>query len=87
MRPGRSVQNTNGMLLSVLRWSRPLEGLPRNWTILSSGSITCLLPNLLAGGSCLAGELSSYLQQHRDATETARTLDLLLDRAVSGQVT
>jgi myo-inositol-1(or 4)-monophosphatase len=30
----------------------------------------CILPNLLAGGPCLAGELSSYLQQHRDATET-----------------
>jgi myo-inositol-1(or 4)-monophosphatase len=45
---------------------------------------SCLLPNLLAGGSRLAAELSSYLQQHRDATETARTLNLLLDRAVSG---
>lgn len=44
----------------------------------------CLLPNLLAGGSRLAGKLSSYLEQHRDATETARTLNLLLDRAVSG---
>ncbi len=30
----------------------------------------CILPNLLACGPCLAGELSSYLQQHRDATET-----------------
>jgi len=30
----------------------------------------CILPNLLAGGPCLAGELSSYLQQYRDATGT-----------------
>ena len=44
----------------------------------------CLLPNLLAGGPYLAEELSSYLQQHRDATEIARTLNVLLDPAVSG---
>jgi len=30
----------------------------------------CILPNLLASGPCLAGELSSYLQQHRGATRT-----------------
>ena len=28
----------------------------------------CILPNLWAGGPCLAEELSSYLQQHREAT-------------------
>jgi myo-inositol-1(or 4)-monophosphatase len=30
----------------------------------------CILPNLLAGGPCLAAELSSYLQHFNDATET-----------------
>jgi myo-inositol-1(or 4)-monophosphatase len=27
----------------------------------------CLLPNLMAGGPCLAGEMSTYLRQHRDS--------------------
>ncbi|MGA7625020.1 MAG: 3'(2'),5'-bisphosphate nucleotidase CysQ [Candidatus Acidiferrales bacterium] len=31
----------------------------------------CLLPNLLAGGPCLSEELSIYVQQPRDAAETA----------------
>jgi myo-inositol-1(or 4)-monophosphatase len=42
-------------------------------SFLRFNDMPCLLPNLLAGGSCLAGDLSSYLQQHRDTTETART--------------
>jgi myo-inositol-1(or 4)-monophosphatase len=54
-------------------------------TFLCFNNTPCLLPNLLAGGPCLAGELSSYLRQHRDATELARTLNLLLERAVSGR--
>lgn len=42
-------------------------------SFLRFNSRVCLLPNLLAGGPSLAGELSSYLHQHSDTTETART--------------
>ena len=33
-------------------------------TVLTFNNRPCLLPNLLAGGPCLGGELSSYLEQH-----------------------
>jgi myo-inositol-1(or 4)-monophosphatase len=45
----------------------------------------CLLPNLVAGGPWLAGELCAYLQQHRDAVELNRTLKVLKDRSTSGR--
>ena len=35
-------------------------------TLLTFNNSTCLLPNLLASGPCLAGELSSFLERHRD---------------------
>jgi myo-inositol-1(or 4)-monophosphatase len=43
-----------------------------------------LLSNLVASGPWLAGELSAYLQQHRDAVERDRTPKVLNDRSSRG---
>ncbi|MFY9527429.1 MAG: 3'(2'),5'-bisphosphate nucleotidase CysQ [Candidatus Acidiferrales bacterium] len=56
-----------------------------NNSFLTFNNKFCLLPNLLAGGPYLSGQLSSYLLPHSDATQRARAFNPLLGRAVLRQ--